>query len=73
MQAMQLDKFAGVVSDQRCLLAKGVGGDHGVERANRSAAVHKASSAATTLHSPISPILYCWKRCKTAAGLVLMM
>ena len=31
MQAWHLDKFAGVVVDQRCLLAEGAGGDHGVE------------------------------------------
>jgi hypothetical protein len=42
-------------------------------RAEPLLATPKASSAATTLHSPISPILYCWKRCKTAAGLALMM
>ena len=38
MQARHLGKLAGVVGDQRCLLAESVGGDHGVQRANRGAA-----------------------------------
>jgi len=38
VQARHLGKLAGVVGDQRCLLAESVGGDHGVKRANRSAA-----------------------------------
>lgn len=43
IQARHLAKFAGVVGDQRRLLAEGVGGDHGVERTNRGAAALKVS------------------------------
>ena len=43
VQARHLGKLAGVVGDQRCLLAESVGGDHGVQRANRGAAAFQIS------------------------------
>ena len=42
-QARHQGKVAGVVGDQRCQVAEGVGGDHGVEQANRGAAALKVS------------------------------
>jgi len=43
VQARYLGKLAGVVGDQRSLLAESVGGDHGVQRANRGAAAFQIS------------------------------
>jgi len=43
LQARHLGKVAGVVGDKHCLMAEGLGGDHGVERANRGTAALKVS------------------------------